>query len=259
MKRIRPQALEPVDYTKEQYTRALWFAEGVTSTYGAYALERPDLWTKSQFYDDLAAQISELESRPAHKWQSVEESSLDAWLEKYDDYNSPDRSISYYNKGQIDGVLLDLAIRDATDNHKSLDDVLRADERRICEAGQVLRRKRWASRVPSKKWPARVSRIFSAALLRGTDEIPYDDFLSAAGLELKVETTKTADLGFWPGRDSGKGISVSDLESGSAAEAAGLRDGDLILPPREKSKPREFSEWLRNRAPGDPLNLQHSP
>ena len=58
---------------------------------------------KSQFYDDLATQISELESRPAHKWQSVEESSLDAWLEKYDDYNVPERSISYYNKGQIVG------------------------------------------------------------------------------------------------------------------------------------------------------------
>ena len=97
-----------MDYTKEMYTRALWFAEGVTSTYGAYTLERTGLWTKDQFYGDLAGQISELDSRPAHTWQSVEESSLDAWLEKYDDYRQPDRSISYYNKGQIAGVLLDL-------------------------------------------------------------------------------------------------------------------------------------------------------
>ncbi len=125
VKRIRPQTLEPVDYTKEMYTRALWFAEGVTSTYGAYTLERSGLWTKDQFYADLAGEISELDSRPAHRWQSVEESSLDAWLEKYDDYRRPERSISYYNKGQIVGVMLDLAIRDATDNHKSLDDVLR--------------------------------------------------------------------------------------------------------------------------------------
>ena len=66
-----------------------------------------------------------LESRPAHHGRASEESSLDAWLEKYDDYNLPERSISYYNKGQILGVLLDLAIRDATDNHKSLDDVMR--------------------------------------------------------------------------------------------------------------------------------------
>src|SRR3984885_11791040 len=125
VKRIRPQTLDPVDFTKEQYTRALWFAEGVTSTYAAYTLERSDLWPKEKFYADLAAQISELDSRPARLWQSVEESSLDAWLEKYDDYRRADRSISYYNKGEIDGMLLDLAIRDTTDNHKSLDDVMR--------------------------------------------------------------------------------------------------------------------------------------
>jgi predicted metalloprotease with PDZ domain len=255
VKRIRPQSLEPVDYSKEQYTRALWFAEGVTSTYGAYALERANLWTKSQFYDDLANQISELQSRPAHKWQSVEESSLDAWLEKYDAYNSPDRSISYYNKGQIDGVLLDLAIRDSTDNHKSLDDVLRAMNAEYAKAGRfyddTLGIPKMVEEVAGRSFEDFFRRFVS-----GTDEIPYEQFLSAAGWELKIETTKTADLGFWPGRDSGKGISVSDLESGSAADAAGLRDGDLIVPPREKSKPREFSEYLRNRAPGDPLNLQ---
>ncbi len=136
VKRIRPQTLEPVDYTKEMYTRALWFAEGVTSTYGSYALERSGLWTKDQFYADLAGQIGELDSRPAHHWQSVEESSLDAWLEGYDEYRRPERSISYYNKGQIVGDMLDLAIRDATDNHKSLDDVLRSLNENYAKQGR---------------------------------------------------------------------------------------------------------------------------
>ncbi len=99
-------------------------------------LERSGIWNKSQFYDDLATQIGELESRPARNWQSVEESSLDAWLEKYDDYNAPDRSISYYNKGQIVGVLLDLSIRDATGNRKSLDDVLRRMNEEYAKAGK---------------------------------------------------------------------------------------------------------------------------
>ena len=72
------------------YTRALWFAEGVTSTYGSYTLERTGLWTKDQFYADLAGQIGEFDSRPAHRWQSVEESSLDAWLEEYDEYRQPE-------------------------------------------------------------------------------------------------------------------------------------------------------------------------
>ena len=253
VKRIRPQSLEPVDYSKEQYTRALWFAEGVTSTYGAYTLERSDLWTKNQFYQDLAAQISELQSRPAHQWQSVEESSLDAWLEKYDDYNAPDRSISYYNKGQIVGLLLDLAIRDATDNHKSLDDVLRAMNASYAKAGKFYDDsaaiRRMAEEVSGKSFEDFFRRFVS-----GTDEIPYDDFLSLAGWELKTEGSRTADLGFWPGADSGKGISVSEVEAGGAAEAAGLRNGDFVVPPHDKSK-RDFSEFLRSRSAGDPLNL----
>ncbi len=89
VKRIRPQTLEPVDYSKEMPTRALWFAEGVTSTYGSYTLVRSDLWSQQQFYADLGGQITQLESRPARQWQSVEESSLDAWLEKYPHLQRP--------------------------------------------------------------------------------------------------------------------------------------------------------------------------
>ena len=65
VKRIRPASLEPVDYSKEQYTRALWFAEGVTNTYASYTLLRAGLWNKQQFYADLSQQITELEGRPA--------------------------------------------------------------------------------------------------------------------------------------------------------------------------------------------------
>ncbi|HWF39910.1 MAG TPA: hypothetical protein VG322_15405 [Candidatus Acidoferrales bacterium] len=255
VKRIRPRSLEPVDYSKEQPTRALWFAEGVTSTYGAYTLERAGLWTKSQFYDDLATQISELQSRPAHKWQSVEESSLDAWLEKYDAYNSPDRSISYYNKGQIDGVLLDLAIRDATDNRKSLDDVLRAMNAEYAKAGKFYNDsidiRGTVEEVSGKSFED-----FFYRFVAGTDELPYDDFLAAAGWKLKIETDRTPDLGFWPGEETSKGIGVSDLEAGSAAEAAGLRDGDIIIPGRDKSAHRDFSSFLRTRVAGDPLTLR---
>ena len=112
VKRIRPQSLEPVDYTREMWTRSLWFAEGVTNTYASYALERTGLWSAPQFYANLADEIRELQSRPAHRWQSVEQSSLDAWYDKYPLYNRPEESISYYNKGQIVGVLLDILIRD---------------------------------------------------------------------------------------------------------------------------------------------------
>jgi predicted metalloprotease with PDZ domain len=255
VKRIRPQSLEPVDYSKEQFTRALWFAEGVTSTYGAYALVRSNLWTKSQFYDDLAMQISELQSRPAHKFQSVEESSLDAWLEKYDYYNSPDRSISYYNKGQLDGLMLDLAIRDATDNRKSLDDVMRTLNMEYAKAGKFYDDSVTVRSV-GQEIAGKSFDDFFRRFVAGTEEIPYDEFLATAGWKLKIDTTRTADLGFSPGTQSSKGLSVSDVEAGSAAEAAGLRDGDVIAPAKSgRSALRDFAEFLHARAAGDPLTL----
>lgn len=186
VKRIRPQSLEPVDFTKEQYTRALWFAEGVTNTYAAYTLERTGLWSKGQLYLDLAAQIGELESRPARTWQSVEESSLDAWFEKYDAYNLPDRSISYYNKGQIVGVMLDLAIRDATDGRKSLDDVLRRMNVEYAQKGRFYDDSE-GIRAVVEEVTGKSFQDFFRRYVSGTDEIPYNDFLSIAGLELRAK------------------------------------------------------------------------
>ena len=114
VKRIRPQSLEPVDYTKENYTRALWFSEGVTTTAGNIIRARAGLLDDARNLKGLADEIAELQRRPAHLTQSVEESSLDAWLEKYDYYRLPARSISYYNKGYLLGVLLDLQVREAS-------------------------------------------------------------------------------------------------------------------------------------------------
>ncbi len=183
VKRIRPRTLEPVDYTKEQYTRALWFAEGVTSCYASFALERSGLWSKKQFYDDLALQISDVQSRPAHTWQSAEDSSLDAWLEKYDAYNAPDRSISYYDKGQILGVLLDLAIRDATDNRKSLDDVLRRMNEEYAKKGKFYDDSN-GIRAVVEEVAGKSFEDFFSRYVSGTAEMPYNDFLAMAGLEL---------------------------------------------------------------------------
>jgi predicted metalloprotease with PDZ domain len=186
VKRIRPQSLEPVDYTKEQYTRALWFAEGVTDTYRSYTLERTGIWAKGRFYDDLASQIERLQMRPAHAWQSVEESSLDAWFEKYSAYNLPDRSISYYNKGQIIGVLLDLEIREATDNHKSLDDVMRLLNDEYARQGKFYDDSNGV-RAAAEKVAGKSFEDFFRRYISGVDEIPYNEVLSFAGLELKSD------------------------------------------------------------------------
>ncbi len=218
VKRIRPQSLEPVDYTREMWTPALWFAEGVTSTYASYTLVRTGIWTHAQFLADLGRQITELESRPARTWQSAEESSLDTWFDKYPLYDRPDFSISYYNKGQLLGVALDILIRDTTDNRASLDDVLRRLNQQYAQRGrfyadsagieatveEVVRCQAGNCRVPNSPRPIASMDLaeFFKRYVSGTDEMPFADLLSRAGLTLKTEGEKRAALGFAVERDS---------------------------------------------------------
>jgi predicted metalloprotease with PDZ domain len=253
VKRIRPQSLEPVDYTKEQYSRALWFAEGVTNTYTSLTLQRSGIWTKDKWYADLAQQVCELESRPAHKWQSVEESSLDTWFDKYDAYNLPDRSISYYNKGQLIGDMLDLAIRGATDNRKSLDDLLRslnedARQGKFYDESAGIRSAVEAISGTSFE-------DFFRRYVSGFDEIPYDQFLVHAGLVLKSESRLSADPGFLVGR-SPQGPVVLTVTSGSAAQAAGLHVDDVLVELNGAPVSGRISAWLRERASGETIKLK---
>ena len=190
VKRIRPQSLEPVDHTQEMFTRSLWFAEGVTNTYAAYTLVRTGLWSKARFLRDLGAQITTLRGRPAHLWQSAEESSLNAWFEKYDLYNKPEFSISYYTKGQLLGVALDITIRDATDNQVSLDDVLRRLNGQYAQKGRFYPESEGIRevaeeviRVANPEATADLEEFFDR-YVAGTDELPLAELLSRAGLAL---------------------------------------------------------------------------
>jgi predicted metalloprotease with PDZ domain len=256
VKRIRPQTLEPVDYTKEMYTRALWFAEGVTSTYGSYTLERSGLWSKDQFYADLTGEIGELDSRPAHRWQSVEESSLNAWLEGYDEYRRPERSISYYNKGEIVGDMLDLAIRNATDNHKSLDDVLRRMNDVYAKQGRFYDDSQGVEAIAEEVAGVKFDDFFQR-YVAGTDEIPYDKFFKAAGLELKVERRAAPELGYYTtGHGPGAQVLVSQVVPGSPAESAGLKAGDTLVMLNGHPLPRYLPAWLREHSPGETVALR---
>jgi predicted metalloprotease with PDZ domain len=265
VKRIRPQSLEPVDYTREMWTRALWFAEGVTSTYAAYTLLRTGIWNHAQFLADLGAQITELESRPARTWQSAEESSLDTWFDKYPLYDRPDFSISYYNKGQLLGLALDISIRDATDNRASLDDVLRRLNQQYAQRGRfyadsagieeeveevVRQAKPGAAGV---QWD---DKGFFKRYVSGTDEMPFGDLLSDAGLVLKMEGEKRAALGFAVERDSAGIALVADLDLSSAAAQVGLREGDAILSIDGAEVPRNLGRWLRGRSPGETVRVR---
>ena len=255
VKRIRPATLEPVDFTKEQYTRALWFAEGVTSTYGAYTLVRTGIWSKERFYADLGDQITELESRPANHWQSAEESSLDAWLEKYPLYNGRDYSVSYYTKGQVLGVLLDLQIRDRTNGAKSLDDLLRALNNDFARQGKFYRDS-LDIRLEAEKVAGGSFEDFFHDYVAEAKPFPYAPVLSLAGMELRTHEGKAAVLGFSPGRDPNGGIVVRAVEDGSTSADAGLRVGDAILSWNGGDVPRSLSRWVRDHQPGEVVKLR---
>ncbi len=255
VKRIRPASLEPLDYTHEMYTRALWFAEGVTNTYASYALVRTGLWNKQEFYQDLSGQISEIEDRPAEQWQSAEQSSLDAWLEKYALYNQPQRSVSYYTKGQILGVLLDILIRDRTDNQKSLDDVLRAMNQDFARAGKFYHDSADIQLIAEKVAGGSFADFF-AKYVSGFEPLPYTDLLSRAGLELHEKETIHAVTGFTVERDPNGPWTVRIVDADGPAAKSGLLVGDEIVRWNNGEPPRRPGRWLNQQKPGDILHLR---
>jgi len=228
VKRIRPLSLEPIDYQHEQITRALWFSEGVTSTVSELMLARAGLIDEQRYRDNLADQITELEERPAHVWQSAEDSSLNAWLEGNAFYRTPQRSISYYDKGEILGVLLDLRIRELTAGDKSLRDLFHwmnehyarqhkffPDSAGVQEAAETVTGQSFAD--------------FFRDYVAGVKPIPYNDFFRFVGLQLASETVTVADLGFTTTANLDGQAEVATVTTGSNAARAGLLAGDRIL------------------------------
>jgi len=255
VKRIRPASLEPLDFTHEMYTRALWFAEGVTNTYGSYALVRSGIWNRQEFYQDLSAQITELETRPADRWQSAEQSSLDAWLEKYALYNQPQRSVSYYTKGQVLGVLLDILIRDRTDNQHSLDDVLRDMNQSFAKSGKFYRDS-LDVRLTAEKLTGGSLEDFFTNYVSGAQALPYADLFSKAGLTLQERESVRATLGFSLQREPNGPWVVAAVEPGSVPEKSGLQVGDEIVRWNSGDTPRRPERWAALQKPGEDLHLR---
>jgi predicted metalloprotease with PDZ domain len=255
VKRIRPASLEPVDYAHEMYTRALWFAEGVTNTYASYTLVRSGLWSHHDFYQDLSGQITEVETRPAEKWQSAEESSLDAWLEKYALYNRPQDSVSYYTKGQILGFLLDIVIRDRTDNQHSLDDVMREMNQEFAKAGKFYRDSMDVKLTAEKIVGGSLDEFFND-YVAGAKPLPYNDLFSRVGLALEEREFVRAALGFSIQHEPDGTSTIASIESGSNAEKGGMLIGDQILRWDNGEVPRRPERWVAQQKPGEDLHLR---
>ena len=126
IKRIRPQELGPFDYYNEVYTKLLWIAEGVTSYYDNIFLPRCGVSTIKEYFETICDDIKRYEGIPGKEVMTVEEASFDAWVKLYrPNENSVNTSISYYLKGGLVIMALDLTIRNLTDGQKSMDDAYR--------------------------------------------------------------------------------------------------------------------------------------
>ncbi len=255
VKRIRPQTLEPVDYTKENYTRALWFSEGVTSTAEGIIQLRGGLIEERQYLSDLSQQITELEHRPAHLTQSAEESSLDAWLEGNTYYRRPERSISYYNKGELLGVMLDLAVRDASHGQASLCEVLQWMNTNYAKKGRFFNDSDGVREASEAVSHADLSAFF-AKYVAGTEEIPWDDFFRSVGLRVVAAPNTVPDAGFIASRNFDGPMSVAAVTPGSEAEHAGLQVGDTIVEFQGKTAGQESRQELSKMNPGDTLTVK---
>ncbi len=257
VKRIRPQSLEPIDYTRENITPSLWFCEGVSNAYASYILLQAGLLDAETFLAGLGGDITRYEQTPARLAQSAEESSVSAWLERYPAYRRPTRSVSYYLKGELVGYLLDLAIRRYSSNRRSLDDVMRRLNTEYAQKGRFFEDTAAIERLASEAAGRDLHEVFDR-LVRTPAPIEWDQYLGFAGYRLAPETTQVPSLGAEAGRATGAGIVVSFVEPDGPAGKAGLRSGDRLVSLNGRPLERSLEGTLArlDLKPGESLSVE---
>ena len=253
VKRIRPQSLEPVDYSRENYTRALWFSEGVTTTAADLALLKAGLLTPELYFKKLSAAITTLQSRPAHLRQSAEESSLSTWLDKYPTYRSAERSINYYNKGELLGVLLDLKIRQDSHGRYSIRDLFQSMNRKYAKQGKFFPDSDGIRKTAEGLTGTDLSSFFQQ-YVAGTQELPYNELFATVGLNLRTENRTVPDPGFTAARNFNPPLVVEEVY-GDQARNAGLRAGDEIVAVDGRQPARSLEQQFANSKPGMRVRL----
>lgn len=230
VKRLRPVALGPFDYDNENYTTNLWVAEGFTSYYENKYMHRAGFNDDETFVKDIASAIGTVTNTPGAKYQSAASSSYDAWVIQYrPNENSKNNSISYYSKGEVIGVLMDLEIINATKGAKSLDDVMKAMYL------QCKTLKRGYTDAEFKAMVEKISGIsftnFWAKYVNGVDDAEYVKYLGYAGVDVATENaTPNKPVSGASGQLTNNGtIAVSSITRNSAAWIAGLNVNDEIM------------------------------
>ncbi|MEP7087439.1 MAG: hypothetical protein ABI884_08900, partial [Gemmatimonadota bacterium] len=209
----------PYQYAHEQPTTWLWVSEGVTDYYADLALVRSGVSDSAAFFATTAGKIGEVAALPAF---GLDDASLSAWIHPTDG-----TADAYYPKGSLAGLMLDIMIRDASDNHHSLDDVLRGLYRDAYKAGKGFTGDQWWKAVESAAGGKSFSE-FNARYVDGRDPYPWSSLLPLAAMQLLADSTRVPLLGVTMGQD-GNGTRVNAVAPGSTAEQAGVQPGDDLV------------------------------
>ena len=243
VKRIKPAVFQPYDLDRENYTRQLWAFEGITSYYDELALVRSGVISVNSYLELLGQTITRVIRGTGRHLQSVAESSFDAWTKFYkQDESAPNTIVSYYAKGALIALALDLTIRRSTENKKSLDDVMRYLWQNYGKKGKGLEEGE-IEKIASDISGCDLQDFFNRYLY-GTEDLPLDTLLNDIGIRYHLRPTiNPEDKGGKPGDKStsdscslgvrlashSQGAKITHVFSGQSAEEAGLAAGDIII------------------------------
>ena len=254
VKRIRPKELEVFDYDQENYTPSLWFCEGTTSYYDLLIPLRAGIYNVKSYLNNLSKEITRYLTTPGRKVQPVAESSFDAWIKLYrQDANSPNSQISYYLKGEMVSLLLDLFIRDRHHNQRSLDDVM------LKLWQQFGKDEIGYTATELKQVIESVAGIdltdFFQNYVHGKEELPFNKYLEPFGLKLVADTPEEPFLGIKVTSNNGKEL-IKFVEVDSPAQIAGIdAEDELLAIDGIKVTANQLNERLRNYQPEDTIEI----
>ncbi len=231
VKRLRPAEFASLDYTQENYTELLWFFEGFTSYYDDLVLLHAGLIDAARYLKLVARTASGVLATPGRKVQSVAQASFDAWVKYYrGDENTPNATISYYTKGALVALALDLRLRAGPGGKASLDDVMR----RLWQdsAGGPIGERDVAAAVKAVAGARRGAALAAELLawVHGTDDLPLPALLARAGVKWQYQPATLAERwGLRVSESALTGVKLTAVLRGGAAERAGLAAGDELL------------------------------
>lgn len=255
VKRIKPEAFVPYDLQAENYTRLLWAFEGFTSYYDDLALCRAGLISPEEYLGLIAKTITQVQRGAGRLKQSVAESSFDAWIKYYrQDENAPNAIVSYYAKGSLVGLALDLTLRARSQGRVSLDAVMRRLWRDYGSQGKGVPEE-GICRVAEQVSGLRLKGLFER-LTESTDELPLARLLRPFGVALRWQAASSVPTLGAKTLAEGDGVKLQQVFDQGPAQAAGLSAGDLIIAADGlRTSLSSLEALLKRSRPGQVLHL----